>query len=121
MLRGLQLSDRNRVGLRIGVVVFIGYPPDDEIVGDYDCRFRGILSMPSARHGSSRAPKPTSARRAPTMRVWLSSRRTSPLVFSPTASSTPYDDILGHCCCAWNKLMPWKIMSIGVREWAYRS
>jgi transposase len=31
--------------------------------------------------------------------------------------------ILGHCCCAWNKLidMPWKIMSIGVREWAHRS
>jgi hypothetical protein len=36
---------------------------------------------------------------------------------------TFYDDILDHCCCAWNKLidMPWKIMSIGVREWAYRS
>ena len=34
-----------------------------------------------------------------------------------------YDDILNHCCCAWNKLidMPWKIMSIGMREWAYRS
>jgi transposase len=26
-----------------------------------------------------------------------------------------YDDILNHCCFAWNKLidMPWKIMSIG--------
>ena len=34
-----------------------------------------------------------------------------------------YDDILDHCCFAWNKLidMPWKIMSIGMREWAYRS
>jgi len=34
-----------------------------------------------------------------------------------------YDDILDHCCFAWNKLidMPWKIMSIGIREWAYRS
>jgi transposase len=34
-----------------------------------------------------------------------------------------YDDILDHCCFAWNKLidMPWKIMSIGTREWAYRS
>jgi transposase len=34
-----------------------------------------------------------------------------------------YDDILDHCCCAWNKLidMPWKIMAIGVRAWAYRS
>ena len=31
-----------------------------------------------------------------------------------------YDDILDHCCFAWNKLidMPWKIMSIGTREWA---
>ncbi len=43
---------------------------------------------------------------------WLSNR-----VFNS------YDGILGHCCCAWNKLidMPWKIMSIGVREWAHRS
>jgi hypothetical protein len=34
-----------------------------------------------------------------------------------------YEDILDHCCFAWNKLidMPWKIMSIGTREWAYRS
>jgi transposase len=30
-----------------------------------------------------------------------------------------YDDILDHCCHAWNKLvdMPWKIMSIGLRDW----
>ena len=34
-----------------------------------------------------------------------------------------YDDILDHCCFAWNKLidMPWKIMSIGARDWVYRS
>ena len=34
-----------------------------------------------------------------------------------------YDDILDHCCFAWNKLIDklWKIMSIGTREWAYRS
>jgi hypothetical protein len=34
-----------------------------------------------------------------------------------------YDDILDHCCFAWNKLidMPWKIISIGTRDWAYRS
>jgi hypothetical protein len=26
-----------------------------------------------------------------------------------------------HCCFAWNKLidMPWKIMSIGLRDWAH--
>ena len=34
-----------------------------------------------------------------------------------------YDDIVEHCCAAWNKLIdqPWKIMSIGLRDWAYRS
>jgi DDE superfamily endonuclease len=34
-----------------------------------------------------------------------------------------YDDILDHCCDAWNKLVeqPWRIMSLGLREWAHRS
>lgn len=29
-----------------------------------------------------------------------------------------YDDIVDHCCDAWNKLVdqPWKIMSIGMRD-----
>ena len=42
---------------------------------------------------------------------WLSNR-----VF------TSYPDILDHCCDAWNKLLeqPWTIMSIGLRQWAYR-
>ena len=33
-----------------------------------------------------------------------------------------YDDILDHCCYAWNRLIdqPWRIMSIGLRDWAYR-
>lgn len=33
-----------------------------------------------------------------------------------------YNDILDHCCYAWNKLIdqPWRIMSIGMREWPYR-
>jgi transposase len=32
-----------------------------------------------------------------------------------------YDDILEHCCYAWNKLVdqPWTIMSIGLRHWAH--
>jgi transposase len=32
-----------------------------------------------------------------------------------------YEDILDHCCAAWNKLtdQPWRIMSIGLREWAH--
>src|SRR6266581_1717745 len=33
-----------------------------------------------------------------------------------------YDDILDHCCYAWNALadQPWTIMSIGLRNWAHR-
>ncbi|MEC5324859.1 IS630 family transposase [Aurantimonas sp. A3-2-R12] len=33
-----------------------------------------------------------------------------------------YDDIVDHCCAAWNKLVdqPWKIISIGMRDWAHR-
>jgi DDE superfamily endonuclease len=33
---------------------------------------------------------------------------------------TSYDDIVDHCCFAWNKLVdqPWRIMSIGLRQWA---
>ena len=31
-------------------------------------------------------------------------------------------DIVDHCCDAWNQLIdqPWRIMSIGLREWAHR-
>ena len=34
-----------------------------------------------------------------------------------------FDDIADHCCDAWNRLInqPWRIMSIGLRDWAYRS
>jgi transposase len=40
---------------------------------------------------------------------WLSNR-----VF------TSYDNIVDHCCYAWNRLVdqPWRIMSIGLRQWA---
>ena len=32
-----------------------------------------------------------------------------------------YSDILDHCCFAWNQLsdQPWRIMSIGLRDWAH--
>jgi transposase len=32
-----------------------------------------------------------------------------------------YEDIVDHCCHAWNRLIsqPWRIMSIGLRIWAY--
>ncbi len=41
---------------------------------------------------------------------WLSNR-----IFSS------YTEILDHCCAAWNKLtdQPWRIMSIGLRDWAH--
>lgn len=33
-----------------------------------------------------------------------------------------YEDIVDHCCFAWNRLIdqPWRIMLIGMRDWAYR-
>jgi transposase len=36
---------------------------------------------------------------------------------------TSYKDIIDHCCFAWNKLIdqPWRITSIGLRDWAHRS
>jgi transposase len=42
---------------------------------------------------------------------WLSNR-----VFAS------YENLLDHCCEAWNRLVdqPWKIMSIGLRDWAHR-
>ena len=35
---------------------------------------------------------------------------------------TSYKNLLGHCCAAWNKLIdqPWRIVSIGRRDWANR-
>ena len=32
-----------------------------------------------------------------------------------------YDDIVALCCEAWNKLIdqPWRIMTIGLRDWAH--
>lgn len=32
-----------------------------------------------------------------------------------------YDDIVDHCCFAWTKLVdqPWRIMSLGLRQWAH--
>lgn len=34
---------------------------------------------------------------------------------------TSYEDILAHCCEAWNELIkqPWLIRSIGMRKWAH--
>jgi hypothetical protein len=34
-----------------------------------------------------------------------------------------YDNIVDRFCDAWNKFanQPWRIMSIGLRDWTYRS
>lgn len=34
---------------------------------------------------------------------------------------TRYNNILDHCCEAWNKLedQPWRIMTLGLRDWAH--
>jgi hypothetical protein len=41
----------------------------------------------------------------------------------PNRIFTSYKDVIDHCCHAWNTLIdqPWKIMSIGRRQWAYQS
>ena len=33
-----------------------------------------------------------------------------------------YEEIVDHCCQAWNKLIdqPWRIMSLGLRDWVHR-
>ena len=35
--------------------------------------------------------------------------------------SSSYENLVGHCCDAWNKLVdqPWRIMSLGLRDWAH--
>ena len=41
----------------------------------------------------------------------------------PNRVFTSYADILDHCCTAWNRLTDqlWRIMSIGLRDWAHQS
>ena len=36
---------------------------------------------------------------------------------------TSHDTIIDHCCQAWNKRIdqPWRIMTIGRRQWAHGS
>ena len=59
---------------------------------------------------------PRSPELNPAENIWQLMRQNwlSDLIFKD------YDDIVDHCCSAWNKLtsQPWKIMSIGTREWA---
>jgi hypothetical protein len=45
-------------------------------------------------------------------------RRPSPAI---SCCWTCYDNLVDHCCHAWNKLVaqPWTVMSIGLRDWAH--
>jgi transposase len=62
---------------------------------------------------------PCSPERNPVENVWQFVRDTwlSNRVFASD------EDSVGHCCQAWNKLIdqPWLILSIGMRNGAYRS
>jgi putative transposase len=69
------------------------------------------LLTPATANTRSRPQQPRK-RLAEFMRdSWLSNR-----VFKS------YDDLVDHCCAAWNKLVdqPWRIMSLGLRQWAHR-
>jgi hypothetical protein len=45
----------------------------------------------------------------------------SRLILAAATLLASSDDIVDHCCFAWNTLVdrPWKIMSIGLRQWAH--
>ena len=34
--------------------------------------------------------------------------------------STSSENIVDHCCAAWDNLEPWHIMTLGLRDWARR-
>src|SRR5215203_5584220 len=48
-----------------------------------------------------------------------SSSAPGPLPHLSSRVFASYTDLVDHCCEAWNKLIerPWKIMSIGLRDW----
>jgi hypothetical protein len=45
----------------------------------------------------------------------------SPLPHLSNRIFTSYDNLVDHCCHAWNKLVaqPWTVMSLGLRDWAH--
>ena len=81
-------------------------------------RYQVTRPMRNTSHGFYRprlilTPYGTKVRHLPRLgesENWLSNR-----VFKS------YDDLVDHCCAAWNRLVdqPWRIMSIGLRQWAH--
>jgi hypothetical protein len=45
----------------------------------------------------------------------------APLSNSNSLRDSTHDDIVDHCCHHWNRLIdqPWRIMSIGLRDWTH--
>lgn len=67
-------------------------------------------------------PNPRSGRMAHRQGACRSPEHHSHAAAAPIAgaqSDKTDDDIIAHCCAAWNTLIdqPWKIMSIGRRDW----
>jgi transposase len=61
---------------------------------------------------------PYSPELSPVENIWeyLRGNKLANIVFKS------YEDIVDHCCSAWNRLIdqPWHIISIGMRDWAHR-
>ena len=99
----------------------------DEMAGEVTPGAHAVVLLDQAGwHGASRLKVPAnitllplpprSPELNPTENVWQFMRQNwlSNRIFKS------YDDILDHCCEAWNRLLdqPWKIMSLGLRDWA---
>ena len=61
---------------------------------------------------------PRSPELNPVENVWQFMRNT----WLSNRTFRTYDDIVDICCHAWNQLVdqPWRIMSLGLRDWAHR-
>jgi hypothetical protein len=79
----------------------------------------------SPRHGppdmlTPTAPSPTTATVMPGFTLAASATNQPVPITSDNRVFKSYDDIVDHCCYAWNTLVdqPWQIMSIARRDWA---
>jgi hypothetical protein len=108
----------------IGCIGWVGKPGQASGVLALSTRIRRNTTVPdqdaSFRQAGLRRWDPSLATAVnPVENVWQFMRENwlSNRVF------TSYSDILDHCCAAWNKLMdqPWRIMSLGLRDWAHGS
>ena len=80
---------------------------------------RRLLALAAIYDGGSRTEAARCPELNPVENIWQYLRGN----WLSNRVSKSHNDKLNHCCNAWNKLMarPWKITSIGTREWAYGS